>query len=214
MPDMSSELPRDLAQLNLSRYSELTWPDHVSIDQESVDEEPVDQEPVDQEPVNQTFPIPALTHSQATVNIYNSGSTGPGAGPSTTGSDALYAGGGGGDLVSALAMQLAALSQRVELLSLRTSGQRLVLDCGRWHTSEVRSSQQPRQRTEGRVNFRKEFRSIPSVMVSMCSIYATQGARAKVYATTIDLKGFTVHAESWGNTKLFSCGASWVAMGE
>lgn len=88
-------------------------------------------------------------------------------------------------------------------------------DTGTWNVENVRSWAQPSEKAEDRVNFSKEFSSIPNVMVSMTGADVSGGTnfRVKVYATNVDSRGFTVHADSWNNTQLYSCGVSWIAIG-
>ncbi|GAB1318331.1 H-type lectin domain-containing protein [Madurella fahalii] len=170
---------------------------------------------------------------QVTVNVYSTGGSGSGAGGSGTGAGGSGTSGAatinsnglgiGADPISSMASQLESLSQKVEQLSSLTSclsssssRQRTVIESGRWNTMEVRPWQKPRHMTEGRISFGKRFNSIPTVMVSMDSADVSHNTnfRVKVYATDIDLTGFTVHADSWGNTRLYSCGVSWMAVGE
>jgi hypothetical protein len=88
-------------------------------------------------------------------------------------------------------------------------------DTGTWNVTQIRQWNQPRAKTEDRIKFSKNFDSVPTVMVSMAEADVSNGGnfRVKVYATNIDLDGFTVHADSWGDTKLYSCGVSWIAIG-
>ncbi|KAF7888117.1 uncharacterized protein EAF02_002658 [Botrytis sinoallii] len=67
----------------------------------------------------------------------------------------------------------------------------------------------------GSISFSKEFESPPIVMLSLTGVDTGNEAnsRVQVYASEVTSKGFTVHADSWGNTKLYSCGASWIALG-
>ncbi|RPB20996.1 hypothetical protein L211DRAFT_463614 [Terfezia boudieri ATCC MYA-4762] len=89
----------------------------------------------------------------------------------------------------------------------------LKIDSGTWNTKEVRDSH-PVEKTEGRVNFSKKFTSLPTVIVSLSSLEILQGCRVNVYATHICLEGFTIHADSWYDTELFTCGVSWLAIGQ
>jgi len=92
----------------------------------------------------------------------------------------------------------------------------LKIDSGTWNTMEVRPWQHPTVHTEGRIRFSKQFTAVPVVSLSLSSVDVSNAAnfRVKVYATNITLEGFTVHAESWADTKLYSCGASWLAIGQ
>jgi len=80
---------------------------------------------------------------------------------------------------------------------------------------EVRDNH-PVKNTEGRILFSKKFTSVPTVIVSLQLVDVSNSAniRAKVYATHVGLEGFTVHADSWDDTALHSCGVSWLAIGQ
>ncbi len=73
-----------------------------------------------------------------------------------------------------------------------------------------------RGETRGIISFLKEFKSVPTVVVSLCSadVSCYTNFRVSVYATDINLKGFVVHADTWWDTALYSCGVSWIAIGE
>lgn len=68
--------------------------------------------------------------------------------------------------------------------------------------------------TEGRVLFSKKFTSVPIVIVSLSSIELLGGCRVRVYATHVGLEGFTVHADTWCDTDLYTCAVSWLAIGQ
>ncbi|KAM0812939.1 hypothetical protein AB5N19_12930 [Seiridium cardinale] len=86
---------------------------------------------------------------------------------------------------------------------------------GTWNVVDVRAWNEPRDKTEGWIQFSVEFKSAPMVMVSLNSTDIESGAncRVKVYASQVDSRGFLVHADTWGGTKLYSCGVSWIAIG-
>ncbi|KAI1657622.1 hypothetical protein F4813DRAFT_359105 [Daldinia decipiens] len=93
--------------------------------------------------------------------------------------------------------------------------EKMKLDSGSWNTGDVRSWDHPREKTEGLVKFTNEFSSIPTVLVSMntASVKGGSNFRVKVYATDISSRGFTIHADSWADTVLYSCGVTWLAIG-
>ncbi|KAK0649674.1 hypothetical protein B0T16DRAFT_410547 [Cercophora newfieldiana] len=120
----------------------------------------------------------------------------------------------GNDLFS-LATKVEALSKTVEGLSALVSSaaaRRISIIESGMRDMDVR----PWLPTEARIKFSNQFRSIPSVIVTISSVDIHNGSnfRVKVYATEVDLKGFTAHADSWGQTLLCSCGISWMAIGE
>ena len=88
-------------------------------------------------------------------------------------------------------------------------------DNGTWNVTDVRPWDRPRERTEARIDFRVPFTSVPTVTAGMTGgdVSGRTNFRVKVYATNIDARGFTVHADTWEDTKLYSCGVSWVAIG-
>ncbi|KAI9147617.1 ATP synthase subunits region [Paramyrothecium foliicola] len=167
-----------------------------------------------------------LIRPRVTVNVFNTGGSSTGgssaggsgsaAGGSGTGGAATVNGGVSGDPVCCLANQVAALTKKVEALSTNTPSTGVVVDIGKWNTTEVRPWQKPQQHTEARVNFAKEFKNPPSITTGITSIDLCKQAnsRVKTFATNVDAKGFTINADSWSDTKLFSCGVSWIAIGE
>ncbi|KAF8429813.1 hypothetical protein EV426DRAFT_542942 [Tirmania nivea] len=93
----------------------------------------------------------------------------------------------------------------------------LKIDSGTWNTNTVRDFRQPTpKKTQGRVRFSKKFTSVPTVTVSLSSVDVSNGAnfRVTVYATDVTLEGFTAHADSWYDTTVYSCGISWLAIGQ
>ena len=162
-------------------------------------------------------------HPQITVNLFNGLSTGGGgvgeSGSCTCGAITINGsntGSGGGVPTSSLVDQLAALSKRVDHLSSLVSARVPVIECGVWDTANIRPAHQVEVLTQGRVNFTKEFKSIPMVAVSMRSADVSNAAnfRVRVYATDIDREGFTAHADSWWDTKMHGCQVSWMAIEE
>lgn len=119
--------------------------------------------------------------------------------------------------VADLEHQVEALVKRVELQEKHAANlSRFVIDEGSWSTSNVRSWQQPQEKTSGRVNFSQKFNQVPKVTVSLRSLDTNKdyNTRVKVYTSDIDKTGFTIHADSWSNTQLYSAGVSWVAIGQ
>ncbi|CAH0027206.1 unnamed protein product [Clonostachys rhizophaga] len=88
-------------------------------------------------------------------------------------------------------------------------------DSGTWKTDDVRPWNQPQTHTQARVVFDTDFTTVPSVTVGITGLDAGNEAnvRVKAYASNVDKLGFTVHADSWGDTTLYSCTISWVALG-
>ncbi|KAK3984671.1 hypothetical protein QBC44DRAFT_9858 [Cladorrhinum sp. PSN332] len=89
------------------------------------------------------------------------------------------------------------------------------LDSGIWNVTDVRDWQDATSRTQERVDFKTEFAAVPTVTASMtgADVSNEENFRVKVYVTGVDTRGFTVHADTWAGTQLYSCGVSWIAMG-
>ncbi|KAK5994371.1 hypothetical protein PT974_04845 [Cladobotryum mycophilum] len=115
-------------------------------------------------------------------------------------------------IIANLTIQLANLSQKVEQLS---SVRRTIVDTGIWNTKSVRPLKPPWPDTEGRVNFSKQFSLAPTVMVSIsgADVANQHNFRVIVSAKNIDWKGFTIHVHSWAGSETYSCGVSWIAVG-
>ncbi|KAI0601735.1 hypothetical protein F4775DRAFT_539005 [Biscogniauxia sp. FL1348] len=165
---------------------------------------------------------------QVTVNIHNNngsrgevpGAGAPGTGAGRSGTNGSTAGDHSNpgssrndDLVSILVSQVAALTKRVDELSSMAS---VRVENGMWNTNGIREWNKPQEKTSARIYFSKEFKSPPKVLVSMCSadLAKEHNFRVAVYPTDIDSRGFTVHANSWADTELYSCGVAWMAVGE
>ncbi|KAF8429811.1 hypothetical protein EV426DRAFT_582905 [Tirmania nivea] len=90
------------------------------------------------------------------------------------------------------------------------------IDSGTWNTNDVRDWSDPVMRTEGFVYFHQKFTSVPTVIVSLSSVDLSHdyNCRVRVYATNINLEGFTVHADTWEDSVVYSCGISWLAIGQ
>ncbi|KAI5867219.1 hypothetical protein GGS23DRAFT_166425 [Durotheca rogersii] len=118
------------------------------------------------------------------------------------------------DLVS-LSGRVAAECQELRQTIAATRPQ-LVYDAGSWNTSNVRSWSAPQDHTEGRVKFARKFAAPPKLALSIDTADVCNSAnfRVRVYATDVDPYGFTVNVDSWANTKIYSCGVSWIALGE
>ncbi|KAF8429812.1 hypothetical protein EV426DRAFT_582916 [Tirmania nivea] len=71
-------------------------------------------------------------------------------------------------------------------------------------------------RTEGSVYFHQKFTSVPTVIVSLSSadLSHNHNFRLGVYATNVNLEGFTVHADTWDDSVVYACGISWLAIGQ
>ncbi|KAI1326331.1 hypothetical protein F5Y16DRAFT_375495 [Xylariaceae sp. FL0255] len=211
---------------NHSEHISLSWPeDYVSTNPDDL----IRGEPMvfgGEDPEKRV-----LFRPQVTVNVFNTGGSstggsseggsGSGTGGTGTGGQASVTGGGrladgdGNEFISGLASQLAALTKKVEHLS-SAAKRGPAIECGDWGTDNVRSSNPPQQATQARINFAKPFNSVPTVMVSInaADVSNAKNFRVTVYATAVDVKGFTINANSWYDSLLYSCGVSWLAIGE
>lgn len=150
-----------------------------------------------------------------TVNVYNTGGGGSSSGASDASTIHAERSTERDEVITKLKSQLAALSRRVDELSQEQKPSPVVIDSGTWSTIKVRSWENPQVHTKGRVSFSKDFKTAPTVSVSISAADVSKDAnfRVKVYATAVDATGFTAHADSWANTKMHSCQISWIAIG-
>ncbi|KAI1653878.1 hypothetical protein F4813DRAFT_373082 [Daldinia decipiens] len=212
---------------NSSQQIQFTWSDdYVSVGADdqfvSVDHEDLYQGEVHKDGKNEGEKKHMFFRPNVTVNVFgnngsNSGTTGAeGTEPSVTKpvnekkTEQIH------DTVADLTAKLAALSQKVDELSELASARGPRVECGLWNTGEVRSSNQPSNNTRARIWFEKEFKSVPKVTTGMSSADVSKDAnfRVSVYPTEIDTKGFKVNVHGWHDTMIYSCGVSWVAIGD
>lgn len=159
----------------------------------------------------------SLSHLVTTFNVFG-GTGGSAEGGSGVGGAATISGPAvavSNDLIADLTRQLSDLSEKFKEISSHNSRAYGVVDSGVWDTREVRAWFNLQTQTHARINFSKTFETTPTVTVSICSLDTSNlgNSRVKVFATNVDAKGFTVHADTWQDSKLFSCGVSWLAVG-
>ncbi|KIW93303.1 uncharacterized protein Z519_05908 [Cladophialophora bantiana CBS 173.52] len=84
---------------------------------------------------------------------------------------------------------------------------------GHWSTLEHHSRQPLQAATSSRINFSYKCDVAPKVVVWIdgFEMASEKDWRMKVYATQIDLTGFTIHIDTWNDTVLYVGNASWVA---
>ncbi|KFA71792.1 hypothetical protein S40288_07429 [Stachybotrys chartarum IBT 40288] len=218
-----SNISKNLKQTDSSNQIRLMWPDdYVSIGPDdpfvSVEEKEScggDGRPLEWEEGRMRR---MLVRPKVTVNVFNTGGSSLGGSGSAAGG--LGAGGAATvndgydesaqDAIHALASQLAAVSEKVEQLSLLATTRGATIKSGTWSTNDVRPWSQPRHQTEGRITFAEEFKSIPRVTTGITKLDISNQAnsRVQVSVTDIDEKGFTIHADSWADTELYSCAVS------
>ena len=81
---------------------------------------------------------------------------------------------------------------------------------GVFDSQNVRSWEKPGNVIH-RVNFPRMFESQPKVVVGIKEFDIGNNWQLRVYATDIDIKGFTIHAITWGSAILPSVQATWIA---
>ncbi|KAI1391484.1 uncharacterized protein F4822DRAFT_187081 [Hypoxylon trugodes] len=93
--------------------------------------------------------------------------------------------------------------------------QTIKLDSGLWNTTTVRSSDHSQKTTKGQIEFSTKFTSKPAVIANMTGADVGGGTnfRVRVYTSGVTTHGFTIHADTWGDTHMYSCGVSWMAIG-
>ncbi|KAH7074342.1 hypothetical protein BKA63DRAFT_415298 [Paraphoma chrysanthemicola] len=84
---------------------------------------------------------------------------------------------------------------------------------GIYNTTETRPWNQPTPTVSKRINFATPFNAPPQVITWLQALDLDKGHgwRIRVYATDIDKTGFTIHADTWADTILYSAGVTWLA---
>lgn len=92
----------------------------------------------------------------------------------------------------------------------------LEFQSGKFSTQEDHPWDKPQPETSRRINFAYPFVTPPKVIsfISELDMGNDANFRAKTYVTDIDTNGFTIHLDTWGDTKLYSLEAQWVAYPE
>ncbi|KAI1466223.1 uncharacterized protein F4812DRAFT_436340 [Daldinia caldariorum] len=218
----------DATQSTPSQQIHLAWPnDYVSVgtDNQSVSVDLKDpyHENIDRFGQNEGPKEPIAFRPQVTVNVFNNNAPNTGAAgakeskPKTAGPVNEKLAKETNKKIADLTAKLEALSKKVdELSSALESARGPRVECGLWNTGEVRSWKYPSNETRGRINFKKDFKSIPKVTTGMSSADVSKDAnfRVSVYPTEIDQRGFKINVHGWSDTVIYSCGVSWVAIGE
>lgn len=87
------------------------------------------------------------------------------------------------------------------------------IQTGVYNTLGTRPWNQPQLTQSRRINFAKPFSVPPKVVTWLQALDMSKDKhwRIRVYATDIDSNGFTVHADTWGDSILFMAGVTWLA---
>ncbi|KAI1808832.1 hypothetical protein F4811DRAFT_499119 [Daldinia bambusicola] len=228
MVGLPSGIQHDATQSNPSQQVHLTWPnDYISVGTDtpsvSVDLEDPSREDIHRIGQNEGGKEPITFRPQVTVNVFNNsapnnGTAGTeGSKPETIKSANEKLAQETNNKIADLTAKLEALSKKAdELSSALESARGPRVECGLWNTGEVRSWKSPSNKTRGRINFSQDFKSIPKVTTGMSSADVSKDAnfRVSVYPTDIDRRGFKINVDGWADTVIYSCGVSWVAIGE
>ncbi|GJE84074.1 H-type lectin domain-containing protein [Phanerochaete sordida] len=84
---------------------------------------------------------------------------------------------------------------------------------GSYNTGEDRPSDTSQQSTSRRITFERRYIVQPKVTVWLTAVNCgpDKNPRVRVWADDITREGFTIHVDTWGDTDLWSAGASWLA---
>lgn len=84
---------------------------------------------------------------------------------------------------------------------------------GVYNTHETRPWNKPQLTHSKRINFTTPFNAPPKVVTWLQSLDMgkKKNWRIRVSATDIDKNGFTIHADSWADSILYSAGVTWLA---
>lgn len=87
------------------------------------------------------------------------------------------------------------------------------IQTGVYNTQETRPWREPREKTSKRINFTTPFSAPPKVVTWLQALDMKKDTnwRVTVHATDIDNTGFTVNADTWGDSVLYQAGVTWLA---
>ncbi|UNI13346.1 hypothetical protein JDV02_000097 [Purpureocillium takamizusanense] len=87
------------------------------------------------------------------------------------------------------------------------------MQTGVYNTQETRPWNKPQLTQSKRINFATPFSSPPKVItwLQALDMDKSKNWRIKVYPSDIDNTGFTIHADSWADSILYSAGVTWLA---
>ncbi|KAF0322309.1 hypothetical protein GQ607_010390 [Colletotrichum asianum] len=184
-----------MTHANSSRNIQFNWPeDDTSVGSAiplgSVDQASSSPQDRCQMPIREKSKKCLISRPQVIVNFFNNGgpssggSCASGSGKDSSGTDdaaSIQPGNSGKDenVISRLTSQVAALSKKVEQLSLQTSERTVVVERGSWNNIDHQHDLAGKLMVLGtkeseRVNFKKAFKSIPLVTVSLRSLDASR----------------------------------------
>lgn len=84
---------------------------------------------------------------------------------------------------------------------------------GYFNTQDDHPCDRPKVHTSRHIKFKRAYNNPPMVVVwlSQLNMDRKRNWRVRAYATDITTAGFTVHADTWGDSLLYSAGVSWIA---
>lgn len=84
---------------------------------------------------------------------------------------------------------------------------------GVYNTRETRPLNKPQLTHSKRINFTTPFSAPPKMVTWLQSLDMDKSRnwRIRVSATNVDKNGFTIHADSWADSILYSAGVTWLA---
>ncbi|KAF8464497.1 hypothetical protein BDZ91DRAFT_730038 [Kalaharituber pfeilii] len=98
-------------------------------------------------------------------------------------------------------------------LALHPKASEMGFQTGTFSTTEDHPREPPIQITNHWITFEHPYDAIPSVVLWLNSLDTSKhtGRRIYVIASDVSKSGFRLHIHSWGPTKLYSAGVSWLA---
>lgn len=84
---------------------------------------------------------------------------------------------------------------------------------GTFNTMDDHPWTEPQPKTSRRITFKRAYAAPPKVVVwfNSMDISSDGGWRVHTYATEVTETGFTINIDTWDDSKISSCGATWIA---
>lgn len=84
---------------------------------------------------------------------------------------------------------------------------------GSYHTTEDHDWRETPHHNTRNIRFKRAYPDTPKVVVwlNVIDLGCRENFRIKTFATNVTATGFTIHIDTWDDTRLFSGSASWVA---
>lgn len=80
-------------------------------------------------------------------------------------------------------------------------------------TLEDHPYNKPQEKTTKKITFARPYPSTPQMVIWLNSVDLAndKNVRVRAFATDIASDGFTLHLDTWSDSRLYSAGASWIA---